>query len=60
MCAPGITLEMALALAALVDAGLMIRSFLNLAHTPIGVETDRRRPLISWARLTLDRHMDVP
>jgi putative ABC transport system permease protein len=32
--------EMALAVVLLVGAGLMIRSFLHMAHTPIGVRTD--------------------
>lgn len=32
--------EMALAFVLLVGAGLMIRSFLNMAHTPIGARTD--------------------
>jgi predicted permease len=32
--------EVALAFVLLVGAGLMIRSFLNMAHTPMGVRTD--------------------
>ncbi|MDE3194870.1 MAG: ABC transporter permease [Acidobacteriota bacterium] len=35
-----IALEMALCFVLLVGAGLMIRSFLNMARTPIGAETD--------------------
>jgi putative ABC transport system permease protein len=35
-----ITFEVALAFVLLVGAGLMIRSFLKMAHTPIGAQTD--------------------
>ncbi len=35
-----ITLEVALAFVLLAGAGLMIRSFLNMARTPIGAQTD--------------------
>ena len=35
-----ITCEVALAFVLLVGAGLMIRSFLKMAHTPIGAQTD--------------------
>ena len=38
--APLVVVETALAFVLLVGAGLMVRSFLNMAHTPMGVRTD--------------------
>jgi putative ABC transport system permease protein len=44
--------EMALAFVLLVGAGLMIRSFLNMARTPIGVRTDHLMSMDILLRLS--------